>query len=284
MYRDFRQKQAALEAKVLAGETPSDEEVQALQQAMQIVALNPYVRKLLEAEAAFAVTFAEVQRILAGAVGIELPQAPAPGPAAGSAGAGASGAAGAAAEGSRCSGGRDDEGGAARSRLWVPGREGALRRRWSLSCCVEDQHHPGGHQGQSVERDAAGKAHQAQHADDHHDRWAEKTQGGVDLKRRLHPLEAEHQQGGGKLHRGGENPKQRHAPDDARLVAYHAFTRPRTGAVKHGIATRSPFLLVLPNGTPGAGALCRREPPGAGRGALERALPKAGGGGIPLPK
>ncbi|MFS8571539.1 MAG: YlbF family regulator [Clostridia bacterium] len=122
MYRDFRQKQAALEAKVLAGENPSDEEVQALQQAMQIVALNPYVRKLLEAEAAFAVTFAEVQRILAGAVGIELPQAPAPGPAAGSAGAGASGAAGAAAEGSRSSGGRDDEGGAARSRLWVPGR------------------------------------------------------------------------------------------------------------------------------------------------------------------
>jgi len=69
MYRDFRQKQAALEAKVLAGETPSDEEVQALQQAMQIVALNPYVRKLLEAEAAFAVTFAEVQRILGEAVG-----------------------------------------------------------------------------------------------------------------------------------------------------------------------------------------------------------------------
>src|SRR5690606_14512331 len=74
MLRDFRQKQAALEAKLLSGETPGDEEIAAIQQAYQIVALNPYVRRLLEAEIAFAAMMADVQRILAAAVGVELPE------------------------------------------------------------------------------------------------------------------------------------------------------------------------------------------------------------------
>jgi len=113
MWRDFRKKQEALESKVLAGETPGEEEVQALQQAYQIVALNPYVRKLLEAEVAFAALMAEVQRTLAAAVGVELPEGFGRGQAAVQGGPAATGRQG-----------QDpgDSGGSARSRLWVPGR------------------------------------------------------------------------------------------------------------------------------------------------------------------
>jgi Uncharacterized conserved protein len=115
MLRDFRQKQAALERKMLSGETPSEEEVNALQQAYQIVALNPYIRKLIEAEVAFAAMMAEVQRILAAAVGVELPDDA----------LFARGSAGATGAGGSAAGGQDkkpDDGGSARSRLWVPGR------------------------------------------------------------------------------------------------------------------------------------------------------------------
>lgn len=114
MLRDFRQKQAALEAKMLSGETPNDEEVEAIQQAYQIVALNPYVRRLIEAEVAFAAMMAEVQRMLAAAVGVELPDDPTFSPQAAGAG-GASGAGGPGGPGEK----RDDP---PKSRLWVPGR------------------------------------------------------------------------------------------------------------------------------------------------------------------
>lgn len=111
MLRDFRRKQEALERKMLAGHAPSEEELQELQQAYQIVALNPYVRKVIEAEVAFAATLAEVQRILAAAAGIELPdRLP---------GAAADASAG---QGSSLRSDRDEQGGSARSRLWVPGR------------------------------------------------------------------------------------------------------------------------------------------------------------------
>lgn len=130
MFRDFRQKREALERKALSGQTPSDEEIQALQQAYQIVALNPYVRRVLEAEVAFAAMMAEVQRILAEAVGIELPEGLQPDQAGQ---AGRTGQAQAAEAGSGQGEGspsldgarqnRDqDDGGKPRPRLWVPGR------------------------------------------------------------------------------------------------------------------------------------------------------------------
>ena len=108
MLRDFRQKQMALENKVLSGQAPSEQEIEALQQAYQIVALNPYVRRLIEAEVALSAMMAEVQRILAAAVGVELPEeAP-----------GAGGAGGAGGHTAR----PDDSDGTPKSRLWVPGR------------------------------------------------------------------------------------------------------------------------------------------------------------------
>lgn len=108
MLRDFRQKQMAIERKMLSGEAPSDQEIEALQQAYQIVALNPYVRRLIEAEVALSAMMAEVQRILAKAVGIELPGDPAQ----------SGGVAGVSGQGGK----PDDPGDTPRSRLWVPGR------------------------------------------------------------------------------------------------------------------------------------------------------------------
>lgn len=108
MLRDFRQKQLLLQQKIVAGQTPTESEVQQLQEAYHLVAFNPYVRKVLEAEAAFAAMLAEVQRILGEAIGAE----------AGEEGLGDQpGAAGGASTIER-----SDDRGSARSRLWVPGR------------------------------------------------------------------------------------------------------------------------------------------------------------------
>ena len=115
MLRDFQQKQARLQQKVLGGENPSEAEVQSLQQAYQLVAFNPYVRKVIEAEAAFSEMLAEVQQMLAAAVGIEVPDDDAQGGAIEGEGVGGST--------SGATQSRPEDGGSsARSRLWVPGR------------------------------------------------------------------------------------------------------------------------------------------------------------------
>lgn len=106
MLRDFRQKQMALESKMLSGEAPTEQEIESLQQAYQIVAFNPYVRRLIEAEVAFSTMMAEVQRMLAAAVGVELPDDPTL----------SQGVAGAGGLGEK----PDDP--EPKSRLWVPGR------------------------------------------------------------------------------------------------------------------------------------------------------------------
>lgn len=110
MLRDFQRKQAALQQKVLQGRQPTEAEVQSLQETYQLVTFNPYVRKVVEAEAAFSELLAEVQKILAEAVGIDVPDEEDGGQ--DSPGSGETG-------GKRPD---DDDGGSARSRLWVPGR------------------------------------------------------------------------------------------------------------------------------------------------------------------
>lgn len=115
MLRDFQQKQADLQQKVMSGQNPSEAEVQSLQEAYQLVAFNPYVRKVIEAEAAFSEMLAEVQRLLAEAVGIEVPDEE---------GAPAEQERGAPQQAPEATGQprRDDDGGSGRGRLWVPGR------------------------------------------------------------------------------------------------------------------------------------------------------------------
>lgn len=74
MLRDFVAKQQKLQERVLAGEQPSEAEVADYQQTASLVSMNPYVRRLLEAEVAFSDMMVEVQRVLAKAVGIDLPE------------------------------------------------------------------------------------------------------------------------------------------------------------------------------------------------------------------
>lgn len=120
MLRDFQSKQASLQQKVMAGQQPTEEEMQKLQQAYQVVAFNPYVRKVIEAEAAFSEMLTEVQKMLAEAVGIEVPEEAGDGDEASpeqTAGSGPTEGQGAGAKRKP-----DDDGGSARGRLWVPGR------------------------------------------------------------------------------------------------------------------------------------------------------------------
>lgn len=103
MLRDFQQKQAELQRKVLSGQQLSEADTQQLQDAYQLVAFNPYVRRLIEAEAAFGEMLAQVQQILAEAVGMDVPDEQLP-------------------EGEAPPSSSDDEPGPSSSRLWVPGR------------------------------------------------------------------------------------------------------------------------------------------------------------------
>lgn len=119
MLRDFRTKQMALQQKTMMGENPTEAEVSALQQAYQLVAFNPYVRKVIEAEAAFSATLAEIQRLLAEAVGLEIPEMDSD-----ESGEELQDSGAEKPSGLRVIGGKDrkDDPGSARSRLWVPGR------------------------------------------------------------------------------------------------------------------------------------------------------------------
>lgn len=110
MLRDFQMKQMELQQKVLAGQQLSETDTQDLENAYQLVAFNPYVRRVIEAEAAFGEMLAQVQKILGEAVGMdeadEEPGRDDSGPAASDGDASADGD-------------RPDSGS---SRLWVPGR------------------------------------------------------------------------------------------------------------------------------------------------------------------
>lgn len=71
MLRDLRRRQMALAEKEQAGETPSEEEVEALRRAMEIASHNPYVRGLIEAELVFAQLMMRVNQIVAEAAGLK---------------------------------------------------------------------------------------------------------------------------------------------------------------------------------------------------------------------
>lgn len=110
MLRDFQSKQAAVQQKMLSGEAPSEEEIQRLEEAYRIVSINPYIRKLIEAEVAFSEMMMAVQRILAERVGLELPETGEDDVHLETSGKATLG------------GDPDDDGGGRPSRLWVPGR------------------------------------------------------------------------------------------------------------------------------------------------------------------
>lgn len=107
MLRDFQQKQAELQQKVMSGQQLTEADTEDLQSAYQLVAFNPYVRKVIETEAAFGEILAQVQQILAEAVGMETPdETDEPG----------------SQEPSSPPPASDDDPGSSSGRLWVPGR------------------------------------------------------------------------------------------------------------------------------------------------------------------
>lgn len=74
MFEDFRKKQLELERKRLSGEKLLEPYETELKKLTEIIGLNPYVREYLMAEYQFGQLMMEIQRTIADAVGIELPQ------------------------------------------------------------------------------------------------------------------------------------------------------------------------------------------------------------------
>ncbi|HHV93772.1 MAG TPA: hypothetical protein GXX47_04445 [Firmicutes bacterium] len=99
MLQDVEKKQNRLREKYAAGEQPSEAELEDLKRTIELVSFNPYIRDLFDAEFAFSKMMAEVWEIIAGDLGLELPE---PQPKQG-----------------------ESEPAAARtsSKLWVPGRD-----------------------------------------------------------------------------------------------------------------------------------------------------------------
>lgn len=74
MFEDFRKKQIELERKRLSGEKLLEPYETELKKLAEIVGLNPYIREYLMAEYQFSQLMMTVQKTIAEAVGLELPQ------------------------------------------------------------------------------------------------------------------------------------------------------------------------------------------------------------------
>lgn len=70
MLRDLRRRERALLEKELSGQRPEPDEVEQWRRVAEIVSFNPYVRELLEAEAAMARLLAEVNAAVQGELGL----------------------------------------------------------------------------------------------------------------------------------------------------------------------------------------------------------------------
>jgi len=71
MWNDFQKRQAAIQKARLSGETVTEEQVRDLERGFDLLLMNPYVRDVIVAEVKFTQLFAEVQRIIGEAVGIQ---------------------------------------------------------------------------------------------------------------------------------------------------------------------------------------------------------------------
>jgi cell fate (sporulation/competence/biofilm development) regulator YlbF (YheA/YmcA/DUF963 family) len=64
MLEDFRERQSFLQQKMMAGEEPSAEDMEKMNNLYEIISSNPLIGKLLDAERRFAVVFEDVNRII----------------------------------------------------------------------------------------------------------------------------------------------------------------------------------------------------------------------------
>ncbi|MFC4776369.1 YlbF family regulator [Paenibacillus sp. GCM10023252] len=64
MLSDFRDRQSMLQQKMMAGEEPSESDMDTMNKLYEVISLHPLVGSLLEAERRFAVVFEDVNRIM----------------------------------------------------------------------------------------------------------------------------------------------------------------------------------------------------------------------------
>jgi cell fate (sporulation/competence/biofilm development) regulator YlbF (YheA/YmcA/DUF963 family) len=68
MLDDFRNRQNALQQKMMSGEEPTESEMDTMNNLYEVLSLNPLIRRLFEAERRFTVVFDDVNRILSEAI------------------------------------------------------------------------------------------------------------------------------------------------------------------------------------------------------------------------
>ena len=74
MLEDFRKKQWELEKARFSGEEVKPEQEEQIKKLAEIIQYNPYVRDFLMAEFNLNRMIMEIQRIIASAVGVQLPE------------------------------------------------------------------------------------------------------------------------------------------------------------------------------------------------------------------
>ena len=74
MLDDFRKKQWKLEEARMAGEEITTEQQEELKKLFEIISYNPYVSEFLMAEMRMHNMVLEIQKIIASAIGVELPE------------------------------------------------------------------------------------------------------------------------------------------------------------------------------------------------------------------
>lgn len=65
MMDEFRQKQMDLQSRIMAGETPPQDEIEMMEKSYEVISLNFSIRKLMEAERRLSVIIEDVQKIMA---------------------------------------------------------------------------------------------------------------------------------------------------------------------------------------------------------------------------
>jgi cell fate (sporulation/competence/biofilm development) regulator YlbF (YheA/YmcA/DUF963 family) len=65
MLEDFRKRQSELQQKMMAGEMPPQDEMEHMQKLYEVLALNPNINQLFDAERRLSVVLEDVQRIIA---------------------------------------------------------------------------------------------------------------------------------------------------------------------------------------------------------------------------
>ncbi|MBJ6362054.1 YlbF family regulator [Paenibacillus sp. GCM10012307] len=65
---DFRSRQEGFQQKIMAGEEPSEGDMNTMNQLYEVISLNPHIHRLFEAERRFAAVFDDVNKIMTDAL------------------------------------------------------------------------------------------------------------------------------------------------------------------------------------------------------------------------